>query len=119
MPHLGSVVGAVAVLEPAGQTVVASTEQALVGLVGRSVPWRHAVGRATALARSPEPLLLVGERGTGKISLARKLVANPSVVDAAEAEIRSELDGLRDGRPLLVRHVERLARRPTRRPSTR
>ncbi|CAM5742595.1 hypothetical protein SALBM311S_11153 [Streptomyces alboniger] len=108
VPHLGSVVGAVAVLEPAGQTVVASTEQALVGLVGRSVPWRHAVGRATALARSPEPLLLVGERGTGKISLARKLVANPSVVDAAEAEIRSELDGLRDGRPLLVRHVERL-----------
>ncbi|MFF0156965.1 helix-turn-helix domain-containing protein [Streptomyces sp. NPDC005263] len=115
VPHLGSVVGAVAVLEAAGQTVeaagqpVAAAGPAVVGLVGRSLPWRHAVGRAMELARSPEPLLLVGERGTGKISLARKLVTNPSVVDAAESEIRSELGELTEGgRPLLVRHVERL-----------
>ena len=113
VPHLGSVVGAVAVLEPAERTVVASDGPVVVGLVGRSVPWRHAAGRATELARSPEPLLLVGERGTGKTSLARELVANPSVTDAAEAEIRSALGELTDGRPLLIRHVERLTQPDT------
>ncbi|MEU0071073.1 helix-turn-helix domain-containing protein [Streptomyces sp. NPDC006332] len=108
VPHLGSVVGAVAVLEAAEQTVVAAGP-AVVGLVGRSLPWRHAAGRAMELARSPEPLLLVGERGTGKTSLARELVANPSLVDAAESEIRLELGELTEGgRPLLIRHVERL-----------
>jgi DNA-binding NtrC family response regulator len=72
------------------------------------VPWRHAVGRAVELARTPEPLLLVGERGTGKTSLARELVTNLAVTDAAESELGAEVDELTNGRPLLVRHVERL-----------
>jgi transcriptional regulator of acetoin/glycerol metabolism len=108
--HLGSVVGVVAVLQPTEDEVaVTSSGRAVVGLAGRSVPWRHAVGRATELARCPEPLLLVGERGTGKTALARELVANPLVVDAAEGEIGAMLGELANGRALLVRHVERLA----------
>lgn len=107
--HLGSIVGAVAVLEPVGHGVVASATGTVVGLAGRSVPWRHAVGRAMELSRPPEPLLLIGERGTGKTSLARELVSNPLIVDAAEGELGVSMDELVKGRPLLIRHVERLA----------
>ncbi|GCB51942.1 helix-turn-helix domain-containing protein [Streptomyces sp. NL15-2K] len=113
VPHLGSPAGAVAVLEPVGHTAVTSAVRTVEGLAGRSVPWRHAVGRAVELTRSPEPLLLVGERGTGKASLARKLVANPLTIDAAESELRGEVDQLVDGHSLLVRHVERLAQADT------
>lgn len=107
--HLGSVIGAVAVLEPAVHAPAAPAGRTAVALAGRSVPWRHAVGRATELALTPEPLLLVGERGTGKTSLARELAARPLIVDAAEGEIRAGIGGLADGRPLLIRHAERLA----------
>jgi transcriptional regulator of acetoin/glycerol metabolism len=147
VPHLGSVVGVVAVLEPVARSAVTSftsgtsdtygtpgtpgapgtsvepgVEAAdergvatssgpeVVALAGRSVPWRHAVGRARELARTSEPLLLVGERGSGKTALARELVPNPLIVDAAmEGEVRPALDALTGGRPLLVRHAERLA----------
>lgn len=108
VPHLGSVVGVVAVLEPAGRAAVPSTALTVAGPAGRSVPWRHAVGRAVELARYPEPLLIVGERGTGKTSLARELAASPSTVDAAEGELLDALDELTDGHPLLIRHAERL-----------
>ncbi|MEU6261570.1 helix-turn-helix domain-containing protein, partial [Streptomyces sp. NPDC047043] len=107
--HLGSVVGVVAVLEPVGDAAVTSASRTVVGLAGRSVPWRHAVARAVELAGSAEPLLLVGERGTGKTSLARELAANPLILDAAEGELRIQVDELVSGRPLLIRHVERLA----------
>lgn len=109
VPHRDSVVGAVAVLEPTGPAAVTPSTGTVVRLAGRSVPWRHAVGRAVELARSPEPLLLVGERGTGKTSLARELVADPSITDAAENELGPEIDELTKGRPLVIRHVERLA----------
>ncbi|WP_309505137.1 helix-turn-helix domain-containing protein [Streptomyces sp. KM273126] len=109
VPHLGSVIGAVAVLERVGRAPVASAGRTVVSLAGRSVPWRHAVGRAMELALTPEPLLLVGERGTGKTSLARELVARPLIVDAAEGGLRGGIGELTDGRPLLIRHIERLA----------
>ncbi|MFF5360474.1 helix-turn-helix domain-containing protein [Streptomyces scabiei] len=107
--HRGSVIGAVAVLEPLGAVTAVPPRRGAVALAGHSVPWRHAVGRATELARSPEPLLLVGERGTGKTALARELTPELLVVDAAEGELGSVLHALREGHALLIRHVERLA----------
>jgi transcriptional regulator of acetoin/glycerol metabolism len=107
--HGGSVAGAVGVVQPAAPTKVAAAPRHAVGLAGRSVPWCHAVDRAVELARSPEPLLIVGERGTGKTSLARELVDNPVVVDAAEGELPRDVGPSRDeDRPVLIRHAERL-----------
>ncbi|MFF5498423.1 helix-turn-helix domain-containing protein [Streptomyces aquilus] len=106
--HQGSVIGVVVVLEPPGRPAPVTADRRDLGLAGGSVPWRHAVGRALELAASGEPLLLVGERGTGKTSLARELVADALLVDAAETELGAHADVLRTGRPLLVRHAERL-----------
>ncbi|BBC31316.1 hypothetical protein SGFS_026100 [Streptomyces graminofaciens] len=113
VPHRGSVIGAVAVLEPLGPVDSAPARQGVVALAGRSVPWRHAVDRATELAGSPEPLLLVGERGSGKTVLAHELATDPLVVDAAEGGLGSTLDALSNGHALLIRHVERLAQPDT------
>ncbi|MFD3927705.1 helix-turn-helix domain-containing protein [Streptomyces sp. NPDC058614] len=109
--HLGSVIGLLAVLEPVGAGAVPVVPRAAIPVAGRSGPWRLAVGRATELAGSREPLLLTGERGTGKTTLARELLAEfaPLVVDAAEGELGSGYQELAEGRPLLLRHAERLA----------
>lgn len=129
--HLGSVIGVVAVLEPVGRTAAGVDERGGVaadghsgggggvdvGVAGRSVAWRYAVDRATELARSSsEPLLLVGERGTGKASLARELAGELAgepllTVDAAEGEVHAALDAWAGGRAVLVRHAERLTQR--------
>ncbi|MET7473764.1 helix-turn-helix domain-containing protein [Streptomyces sp. NPDC005648] len=109
MEQLGSVFGVVAVLEPVGPTVVTAAPRTVPALAGRSVPWRLAVGRAVELARSPEPLLVVGERGTGKTSLVLEVASDPVVLDAAESELGGGIAELTGGRPLLIRHVERLA----------
>ncbi|MER6350346.1 helix-turn-helix domain-containing protein [Streptomyces sp. NPDC001634] len=108
--HEGVVIGIVAVVEPLGEAV-RPVPQPPVTLTGSSVPWRYATGRAAELARSREPLLLTGERGTGKAALARELLGErtPRIVDAAEG---SELDlahvELTDDHALLLRHAERL-----------
>lgn len=123
--HEGRAVGLVAVLEPRPVEPVPAVPRPVSGLVGASVPWRHAVAQATVLARTSGPLLIVGERGTGKTTLALELLGGtaPLVVDAAEspelglkAEERSETGAppaegcARAGdRPLLLRHAERLA----------
>ncbi|MFF7263997.1 helix-turn-helix domain-containing protein [Streptomyces sp. NPDC008159] len=137
--HLGSVIGVVAVLDPVGRTAAGVDERGVkaadghsggggggdVGVAGRSVAWRHAVDRATELARSSsEPLLLVGERGTGKASLARELARERArelagepagepllTADAAEGEVHAALDAWAGGRAVLVRHAERLTQR--------
>ncbi|MDX2527974.1 helix-turn-helix domain-containing protein [Streptomyces europaeiscabiei] len=111
--HRGSVIGAVAVLEPLGAGAAVPLRRGVVALAGHSVPWRHAVGRATELARSPEPLLLVGERGTGKTALAHELAPELLVVDAAEGEPSLLLDELAEGHALLIRHAERLTQPDT------
>ncbi|MFM9692863.1 helix-turn-helix domain-containing protein [Streptomyces europaeiscabiei] len=111
--HRGSVIGAVAVLEPLGAGAAVPLGRGVLALAGHSVPWRHAVGRATELARSPEPLLLVGERGTGKTALAHELAPELLVVDAAEGEPSLLLDELAEGHALLIRHVERLTQPDT------
>ncbi|SPF00468.1 helix-turn-helix domain-containing protein [Streptomyces sp. MA5143a] len=134
--HLGSVIGVIAVLEPVGRTAAGVDERGVkaadghsgsagggdTGVAARSVAWRHAVDRATELARSSsEPLLLVGERGTGKASLARELAGGLAgglagepagepllTADAAEGAVHAALDAWSGGRAVLVRHAERL-----------
>jgi len=110
--HGGHVLGIVAVLEARAVEVPRSVPRPALALAGGSVPWRHAVARAVELARVPEPLLLTGERGTGKTALARELLGEtvPLVADAAESpELGVKYSELADGRPLLLRHAERLA----------
>lgn len=133
--HEGEVIGAVAVAvarpgpaagpaagQAAGPALTAGRgggRERLPGLAGTSEPWRVAVARATGLARDAEPLLLTGEAGVGKSSLARALFAwrgatAPLVVDAAEGvpgdvprwcHTVAEGDG---APPLLLLHAERL-----------
>ncbi|MFD4509522.1 helix-turn-helix domain-containing protein [Streptomyces sp. NPDC058457] len=109
--HLGETVGAVAVLEPAyGRAPAAPAGRPHTTLAGHSVPWRHATERAAQLATTRAPLLLVGERGTGKTSLARELLGGtePLVVDAAEGDVHEALPADPRG-SLVLRHAERLA----------
>ncbi|WND17044.1 sigma-54-dependent Fis family transcriptional regulator [Streptomyces violaceus] len=109
----GTVLGIVAVLEPLGDPVrsAPAAPRPPVTLTGSSVPWRHAVARGVELARSPEPLLLTGERGTGKSALARELLGQ-GPVRVADAARDTGLDGALAAwpadRPLLLRHAERL-----------
>nr|WP_203615623.1 helix-turn-helix domain-containing protein [Streptomyces sp. SID13726] len=107
----GAVMGIVAVLEPRDESAPRPRPRPLPALSGSSLPWRYAVERAAELARAPEPLLLTGERGTGKTSLARELLgpAAVQVVDAAEdGSPEGDLAGWAVGGPLLLRHAERL-----------
>ncbi|MFI8836902.1 sigma-54-dependent Fis family transcriptional regulator [Streptomyces afghaniensis] len=117
----GVVIGIVAVLEPlAGPAPsmpvpVPAVPRPPCSLTGSSVPWRHSVERAVELARSPEPLLLTGERGTGKSALALDLLGTEAgaAVEIADAALDAGLDRALPtwpaDRPLLLRHAERLA----------
>ena len=110
--HEGRVLGLIAVLAPRPGEPTPSPPRPASSLVGSSVPWRHVVDRAAALARTAGPLLVVGERGTGKTTLALELLegAAPLVVDAAESpELGLKGDTWIGERPLLLRHAERLA----------
>ncbi|KOV92728.1 regulator [Streptomyces sp. NRRL B-1140] len=111
----GRTIGIVAALEPLDDPAPdapASASLPPVALTGSSVPWRHAVGQAVRLARSREPLLLTGERGTGKFALAREL-SGPGPVQVADAARDTGLDQALHAwhceHPLLLRHAERLA----------
>ncbi|GAA3535165.1 helix-turn-helix domain-containing protein [Streptomyces osmaniensis] len=116
--HEGRVLGLVAVLAARRVEPEPSTPGAGGALVGGSVAWRHAVGRATELFRTPGPVLVTGERGTGKTALALELLdgTDPLVVDAAESpelglkEVPPARNrGIAGDRPLLLRHAERLS----------
>ncbi|MFF7790702.1 helix-turn-helix domain-containing protein [Streptomyces sp. NPDC007991] len=110
----GTVVGVVAVLEPldAAPLSVPGSPAPSLALTGSSAPWRRVVARAAELARSRRPLLLTGERGTGKSALARELLGPGPVqeADAAQdAALAQALPAWPADRPLLLRHAERLA----------
>ncbi|MEV6483275.1 helix-turn-helix domain-containing protein [Streptomyces sp. NPDC051576] len=110
--HEGRVLGIVAVLAARPAEVPRPCPRPALALAGGSVPWRHTLARAVELARVHEPMLLTGERGVGKTALARELLGEsvPLVADAAESpELGVKYSELADGRPLLLRHAERLA----------
>ncbi|MFI6931945.1 helix-turn-helix domain-containing protein [Streptomyces sp. NPDC050287] len=110
--HEGRVLGVVAVLEARPVAPARSPARPASALAGSSVPWRHAVAQATELARTAGPLLLVGERGTGKTALADELLDGtaPVIADAAESTGPVLQDQAFVGvRPLLLRHAERLS----------
>ncbi|TDW24502.1 sigma-54-dependent Fis family transcriptional regulator [Kribbella kalugense] len=91
----------------------------LPGLVGRSAPWLGSSREVDNACRAGQWVVLTGERGVGKVALARAAhhQNNPAglfhVVDAARvgdglaAELKEELgdDSLQ---ALVIRHVERL-----------
>jgi len=91
----------------------------LPGLVGRSAPWLGSSREVDNACRAGQWVVLTGERGTGKVTLARAAhqqnnpVGSFHVVDVARvgdgfaAELESELadDSLQ---ALVIRHVERL-----------
>ncbi|MFM9441426.1 helix-turn-helix domain-containing protein [Streptomyces acidiscabies] len=64
---------------------------------------------ASEPCRTRPPLLITGERGTGKTTLARELTPHARTVDAAEAELGDAVEHLTTGHPLILRHAERLA----------
>ncbi|MFC5213806.1 sigma-54-dependent Fis family transcriptional regulator [Streptomyces coerulescens] len=110
--HEGRALGLVAVLAPRPAERVPSAPGPAGALVGGSVPWRHTVARATELFRTPGPVLLTGERGTGKTALALELLdgTDPLIVDAAESPELGLKDETWDGdHPTLLRHAERLS----------
>lgn len=115
--HEGVVIGVVAVIEPPAGVPAQPVRRPRVALAGRSVPWRHATSRAAELARFRGPLLLTGERGTGKTFLARELLAArggppPLVVDAAERPAADAI--MRLGRNVGRQPGQDLDRRPVR-----
>ncbi|HWD82252.1 MAG TPA: GAF domain-containing protein [Kribbella sp.] len=92
--------------------------QVLPGLVGRSAPWLGSSREADNACRAGQWVVLTGERGVGKVALARAAhrqnKAGPfHIVDAARpgdgfaAELEAELadDSVRT---LVVRHVQAL-----------
>jgi transcriptional regulator of acetoin/glycerol metabolism len=91
------------------------------GLVGDSEPWRHVVHDLSRALANRKRLLVIGERGTGKLALTRALLdkdgVQPGNVDAALEAVDGTAQWLRQVRTalrgcfaaLIIRHLERLS----------
>lgn len=117
------VVGAVLLLRPDAERVgggrsTALRATALPGLVGSSPRWRRLCGQV-AQRGDADRVLVVGEPGSGRLSVARAIapVGPLRVVDAADAgtatsvedwahAVESEIDGPEE--VLVLRHVDQL-----------
>jgi transcriptional regulator of acetoin/glycerol metabolism len=98
-------------------------EQRLAGLVGVSSSWKELDHEAAQLAATDEHILITGERGVGKLAVARAIAAlrgcDPVVVEAVDADVLGPavwlkvvsraLDEAPAGSVLIVTHLERLA----------
>ncbi|MDX3098581.1 helix-turn-helix domain-containing protein [Streptomyces sp. ME01-24h] len=113
----GEVIGAVAVLSAPAEGAAGlppAPEPRLPGLVGASLSWRSAVARAVRFGGEHGPLLVSGEPGTGKTTLARAVRCGDVELDAAQVTGAAARDWVRRVavRPapagLLLRHVEAL-----------
>jgi len=97
-------------------------ELRLPALVGASSPWRALDHEAAQLADTDEHGLITGERGVGKLAVARGIAAlrglEPTVIEAVDAEVvgsgdwlrtvARSLDELADSSLVVVTHLERL-----------
>lgn len=63
-----------------GGKVTAAPAAALPGLVGEGPRWRRLCRQATEAAKVRSPVLLVGERGTGKVAVAQAMSNHNAVV---------------------------------------
>lgn len=85
-------------------------DRLLPGMVGRSAAWLRVREQAIRLTRSPLPLLVTGEPGTGKLTLVRAMHA-----DAAQAGQLTVIDAglqLLDGAAAWLGQVHTAATRP-------
>lgn len=97
-------------------------ETRLPDLVGVSSPWRALDHEAAEMAATDEHVLITGERGVGKLALAKAIAAlrglDPTIVEAVDAEVLGPADWLRevsrtidllsDTSVVVVTHLERL-----------
>jgi transcriptional regulator of acetoin/glycerol metabolism len=118
----GGIVFEVALEAASGKGKDPSPEESLDGLTGRSASWRAVVREVWALRDRPHPVLISGERGSGKVSVAVAMAAETqaegrlALVDCAEAFViglpawlqkaREELS--KDDCTLILRHLDLL-----------
>lgn len=97
-------------------------EISLPGLVGVSSPWKALDHETVQLAATNQHVLITGERGVGKLAVARAVAElrglEPMMVEAVDEEVLDASDWLRtvarslelatDGSVVVVTHLERL-----------
>lgn len=122
--HLsGKFVGAVVEFlaeSPPASRAKHSPPRRLPGLVGRSVPWQGVVRQSHSSAHGGRPVLFVGERGTGRLAIAKatatlaaagtvKVVDSSYIlIDGRRAWLRGLRNALRSENTVIIRHADRL-----------
>lgn len=105
------------------KTPAGSAPQKLGGMVGHSAPWVRLVDLALRFGAARVPVLITGERGSGKFAVAEAVAASrpePAVVTVVDAVLESvsgtapwvtKLGALVDapGTVVVIRHIEALS----------